>query len=299
MKSSQEVIPALAELEELPSPAVARPECTRDSLLKAPDWRWQEAQAFVRDKRNSVPCTPSSDPLVQYAIRIIAAQDMQGTSRATASLWPCAYEAMALGQSSSALASELDAYLIKGFDHSMAAMAGCPVSRDVYNLYAGLFMDLTGIRAIHSWMHDSLFAPAIRDSEHSTLRVRLIAYYGGGLSGVHSAVSGMLSGKDSDVMRVLMANERQKKLFDYVVRITKMPPELYAQLMEGALKDMSDKEFQERMRTLVTESDESLEALAHDMELGIRAYSQSELDTADTTGIDFSNRYTKDLVRRN
>ena len=42
-------------------------------------------------------------------------------------------------------------------------------------------------------------------------------------------------------------------------------------------------------------SDESLAELAHDMEQGIRAYTQRELESPDPHGLDFSNQYIKAL----
>ena len=290
-------IPAMADAEELPAPCSAETDAGRELLSRPPDWRWQAAVAYTRDTAAGLPATPPSDPVVQYAARALAGQASAMANRFTMRLWPTFSEALALGSASgsSAVTAEVDACLIKGLDHTAAAAYGCPVPAPVYRLYASLFMDLSGIRAVHSWVQDFLFAPEMGRSDSVALRARMLAYYGGGMAGAHTAVAGMMSPAEGDLMRSLMANERLKRLFDYVVRVTRMPPDLYAQLMEGALKDMTGREFQERMRTMDQTSDESLAELAHDMEQGIRAYTQRELESPDPHGLDFSNQYIKAL----
>ena len=98
-------------------------------------------------------------------------------------------------------------------------------------------------------------------------------------------------------MRRLMTNERQKNLFDYVVKKTEIDPEVYSAMMETALKDMAARDFQEHMKDREDAGSGSLEELAEHMEEGIRAFSQSELLGMEDAGIDFVNQYTKVLAR--
>lgn len=299
-------------------PAQVESLVTRDSLLKPPDWRYQAASQYLSDKRNGQVPTMPSDPVVQYLIRGMCGMNNSTLSLKNASnnkkadrlfrptmerymqkCWPVLFEVLVYGvlRRRSAIASMLDTCLIKGWSHEEARIAGCPVSREVYELYAKAFFDLTGIRAVHCWIQDFLFEPE-RYSENTTLlRARMLAYFGGGMDGTSSAVSGMLSETESTTMRRLMTNERQKNLFDYVVKKTEIDPEVYSAMMETALKDMAARDFQEHMKDREDAGSGSLEELAEHMEEGIRAFSQSELLGMEDAGIDFVNQYTKVLAR--
>lgn len=313
MTCNEAIVPVNEHKQDLLLPPAEREfDASRDSLLKPPDWRYQEALSYLRNNRDGEPSQIPTDPVVQYTIRGLRCLRINTNKQApslnnacrhglTALMrksMPALYEALVYGlyRRRSAVASMLDACLIKGWDHTDARKAGCPVSRDVYALYAKIFFDLTGIRAVHCWIHDFLFEPERGSSSKALLRARLLAYYGSGSIGVSGGVTGLLSDAEAALMRAIMSNERQKKLFDYVVSKTALPADVYATMMEAALKEVSGHEFQERMREREESGTESLEELASHMEEGIRAFTKSDV-AADATGLDFVNQYTKSLAR--
>ena len=56
---------------------------------------------------------------------------------------------------------------------------------------------------------------------------------------------------------------------------------------------MTDKDFQERMKTIEQGGSESLESMAADIEQGVRAYSSDEVEAVrNNNGQDSNNRYT-------
>lgn len=311
MTCSEAIVPANAQQDLLLPPAEREFEASRDSLLKPPDWRYQEALSYLRSTRDGEPAQIPTDPVVQYAIRGMRCLRLNanncpatfvtcrhGLSTLMRKSMPALYETLVYGlyRRKSAVASMLDACLIKGWCYDDARKAGCPVSRDVYVLYSKLFFDLTGIRAVHCWIHDFLFEPERSSTSKALLRARLLAYYGSGSIGVSGGVTGLLSDAEAALMRAIMSNERQKKLFDYVVSKTALPADVYATMMEAALKEVSGHEFQERMRDREETGTESLEELASHMEEGIRAFTKADMG-ADSTGLDFVNQYTKSLAR--
>lgn len=311
-------------LDSLDAPVNSTIECTREFLTRPPDWRYQAAQRYLEEERDGETPTIPSDILIQYAIRALrpyvgpggkssskAAQEKRLASRSrraskhirkyVMNLWPVMDEVLYLGiqARSSAMAAELDTCLIKGFDYATAKMAGCPVSREAYDLYAALFFDLSGVRAVHAWINDFLFEPEKHKENATLLRSRLIAYFGDSTSGLNAAVAGMLTDKEASIMRNVVANERQKKVFDYIMRTTKLDANTYVEIMEAAVKDMSEHDFQEHMRDRIESGSESMEALATHMEEGIRAFTQQELKEYDETGLDFVNQYTKSITESN
>lgn len=89
-----------------------------------------------------------------------------------------------------------------------------------------------------------------------------------------------------------MGNERNKKIFDYVIKHSQLKGIEYAMLMESALKGMTDREFAEHMKDRADAGSSSLESLAENLEEGIRAFTAHEMDRAGDSSMDFVNRYT-------
>ena len=294
-----EIMPEVFDLETIEAPAALEPVCTREQLLRPPDWRYQAACQYLSDmSKKHTPEIPT-DPIVQYIIRYLRAEG--NARRYVLRCWPSMSDAMYYGMEAknSAIANMLDTCLIKGWSIEEAAMAGCPVRKDVYELYAKAFFDLTGVRAIHAWMQDFVFSPAMSSANGGKLRARLMAYYGQGTAGLNISVTGHVSQAESDMVKKLMKNERSKQLFDYVMKKTRLPLDLYVPIMETALKSMSDREFQEHMKDRDEAGSLSLEELAAGIEEGVRAFSQSELDNVSRTGVDFTAQYTKTITGSN
>lgn len=296
MTEEAEIIP----LEEI-VPAERPPEMTREVFLSPPDWRYQAACKYLEDERNGETPTIPTDPVVLLVIRALRAFRRVPNRLYMDALWNTTEEVIRLGTTMrhSAIVAEMESHLISGHSaKDLKAIYSCPIPGKVYELYAKVFFDLTGITAIHSWIHDFLFEPERHHSNQILLRARLLSYYKDAASGAKAAILG-LDEKDSiNLLKKIGSNERQKMLFDYMVKHTRMPQETYVMLMETALKNMTDRDFQEHMRDRDEAGSGSLEDLATGIEQGIRAYTQQEIEGVDANGLDFTNQYTQFITHK-
>jgi hypothetical protein len=108
---------------------------------------------------------------------------------------------------------------------------------------------------------------------------------------------GALNSDVSKLMKSLGDSERQRRLFDYMSKITKIDNTNYMLLMEAAVKSMTERDFQEHMKDRDEAGSSSLEELAEHLEQGIRAFSQQEIEKVSETGLDFVNQYTAAILR--
>ena len=193
----------------------------------------------------------------------------------------------------------MKSHLIAGHaPKDLMSIYSCPIPAKVYTLYSNIFFDLSGITAVNAWIHDFLFEPERYTKNQTLLRARLLSYYKDAALGAGIAVMGTADRSATELLKKIGANERQKSLFDYMVKHTKIPQETYVMLMETALKNMTERDFQEHMREREETGSGSLEELAIGIEEGMRSYNQKELAEADPNGIDFTNQYTKHLVHK-
>lgn len=283
-------------LEELPA-AERPPENTREVFLRPPDWRYQEAVKYLEleadDKTPPIP----SDPYVQLAIRGLRAYKSPNNRTYMQKLWVHLTDVFLLGinMQHSAVVAELEAHLISGHTVRQLRRYSYFIHPVVYALYEKIFFDLSGICAIHSWISDFLFSPLRHSADLTRLRARLLAYYGSWELGAKAAVVGMVSPDVATMLKKLSTTERQKQVFDYMMRHMSLDNETYATLMESVIKSVTERDFQEHMKDREEAGTGSLEDLAKGLEAGIRAYSQHELETHNT-GLDFSNQYTLTIL---
>ena len=275
------------------------PKCTREFFLKAPDWRYQEAMSYLNSERSGTTPSIPTDPLVQYTIRILRAYLNSNTRRFLIQLEPEAASVLYLGIDAkhSAMTAELETLIMHGYDITNEEASALYYNRKtIYNLYSGIFMDLSGIQAVHSWMHDFLFEPEMYSEDSKLLRARILSYYGSAVLGKQSVLLGYDISEYEDIIKKIGKNERQKKLFDYMITKTSIDRTNYVMLMEAAIKTMTDRDFQEHMKDRDDAGSATLAELASNLEQGIRMYSQKELDNINKLGLDFVNQYTNTMI---
>ena len=281
-------------------PAERTPSCTREFFLRPPDWRYQSAVQYLKDEQQGVTPTIPTDPLVQYAIRILRAFRSPGPRVFLEYLAPDAVTAVMLGvyKKRSAIVADIEGCLINGNTTEEIVRDGFYIKPAVYDLYGKIFFDLSGITAIHAWINDFLIEPE-RYSENTTLlKARLLAYYGGKKLGGSAAITGLHDPETQSRMKTIANNEQLKRIFEYIVRATDMDNVDYVTIMESAVKSMTEKDFQEHMRDRDEAGSSSLGELAEHLEEGIRAYSQKELESFNENGLDFVNQYTPVIIRK-
>lgn len=288
----------IAELEL--APAERTPKATRESFIKPPDWRYQEAVAFIESKRKGSFAPIPTDPIVQLTIRALEGLRSEHTRQYVEELWPDLYEALVLGTvaHNSSLAAEIEAHIIAG-DSAWSIGAGIfGLRSQTYVLYRDIFFDLSGIQAVHSWIEYHLFEPARAAGKRTILRSRMMAYYGNKELAKRAAVTGGVDDQCINMMRKLIRGERMRRVFDYMTTHTSLSSEQYAEVMESTLKVMNDQEFQEHMRDRTEAGSTTLAEFAEHLEEGIRAYSQQELKQTDESGLDFVNQYTATILNK-
>lgn len=289
------------EVLEAPTiPAEKTPSNTREFFLRPPDWRYQAAMKYLNDELHGITPIIPTDIHVQYAIRILRAFNQPATRLYMDSLCPEACDVITLGvtMKHSAITADIESCIICGNTTKDIIAEGFYIKPVVFDLYAKLFCDLSGITAVHSWIHDFLLEPERHAKNTTLLRSRLLAYYGGKQMGSTTAITGYNDKETMQLMKDITASEQQKRIFEYVVRSTDMSREDYVAVMEGAVKSMTEKDFQEKMRDREEAGSSSLEELASHLEEGIRAYSQKELETINSNGLDFVNQYTPVIIRK-
>lgn len=281
-------------------PAERPPENSREVFLNPPDWRYQAACDYLACERDGKAATIPTDPVVLLTIRALRAFRRVPNRLYMDAMWNDTEEVIRLGTTMrhSAIVAEMEAHLVSGHTPKDLRAYNSMIPPKVYMMYSQIFFDLTGITAVHSWIHDFLIEPERHSANQILLRSRILAYLSNAEEGARSAVFGLPNKSVNDLLKRIGSNERQKQLFDYVVKQTKIPQETYVMLMETALKSMTDRDFQEHMRDRDEAGSGSLEELSEGIEQGIRSYSQQEIAEASAAGLDFTNQYTAFLTHK-
>ncbi len=281
-------------------PAERTPSNKREFFFNPPDWRYQTALKYLQDERKGITPVIPTDPIVQFTIRALRAYRNIHTRVFVDILWEEVRHVFYLGitAKNSAVTAEIEALLIRGRKAKQLKEEEFYLSPSVYELYSKIFFDLSGITAIHSWVNDFLFEPEKYSDNTTILRNRLLAYYGSTPKGLNSTIMGSVDKTEDSIMKSIMNTERSKKVFDYVVKASKIDSEEYVGIMEAAVKSMSEQAFQEHMKDRDQAGSSSLEEMAENIEQGIRAFSQQEVDQVSETGLDFVNQYTAAILRK-
>jgi hypothetical protein len=287
-------------LQEEVIPADRPPMNTREVFLNPPDWRYQQAATYLDDERAGKTPTIPADPIVQLVIRALRAYRRVPNRLYMDALWNTTEEVIRLGTTmrQSAIVAEMEAHLIAGHSPESLKEWACHIPTKLYEMYGKIFFDLSGITAVNAWIHDFLIEPERTNKNQMLLRARLLAYHNSAAAGALSAVMGADNSEGIALLKQIGSNERQKDLFDYMVKHTKMPQETYVMLMETALKSMTERDFQEHMRDRDEAGSGSLEEIAVGIEKGVRHYTNKEIADVDEQGYDPTNQYTRFLTHK-
>ena len=230
----------LVEVEDT-SPASLEPFFNRESILIGPDWRWQVAQTEEYNERMNLPYIPNTDIYVMSARKLQRMMANRSTHLWFQNKWPSAYEVVTIAVDTKykTMKTALEAAIIRySGDTEKITKKVKWIRQDQLRLYKQLFFDLSGVTAAHDWMEDHVFMPALKMRSPGSQIALLTAYY----SNVATDPTGRLRSKEEQgVLHTLMNNVRLRKVAEYVLGDTKIPIEMYAGMMETALKDMDQK----------------------------------------------------------
>lgn len=276
-----------------------QPSYQRDSFLRPPDWRYLEARDYLREEQAGRKGLPPKDAVVQFLIRLLRGLSNPSTRSVIQLKWRDAADIIHIGTAAreSSFSQELENHIINGLSAKEAEQRmGCAwFTASHYNMFRDFFFDLSGICAITAWVNHHLFNPAIRNKQGDLLRNRLLAYCEGS-DAATAALSPLYDSSHSDLLNLFARNARQKKIFDYLVQSTRLAPEIYAGMMETAYKDITTREFQERIKDKETAGESSLQELARDLSEGVRRFTLDEQQDYDQFGLAYANNYTSIIL---
>ena len=234
----------IVEVEDT-SPSNVPTTFTRASILLGPDWRWTTAQVEEYSDRNNLVYIPSTDIYVNTAKqmqRMLATRNSKIWFNAK---WGSAYDIIHIGIDSAynTMRTALESAIIRYMGDTEKILNKVKwIQPDQLRLYMNLFFDITGVTAAHDWMEDHVFKPTQKRRSSSAQIALLSAYY----SKVATDPTGRMRSKDEcSVLHTLMDNTRLRKVAEYVLGDTKIPIEMYAGMMESALKDIDLKRSQD------------------------------------------------------
>jgi hypothetical protein len=292
---------AAADTQVLKPPQVLRtPNYGRDSFLRPPDWRYIEAQDYLREEKAGRVSPPPTDPTVQYLIRLLRGLSNPDSRLAVLLKWRDAADVIHIGTAAreSAFSQELEDHIIDGTDiEDIKQMVGGTWFTAVhYHMFRSFFFDLSDVCAVTAWINYHLLDNARNSKQGALLRNRLTAYCEGGKAAIESNIPG--NDDNGGLLKRYAQNVRQQKIFDYLTQKTNLPKELYASLMETAVKDMTTREFQEHLKDKEAAGDSSLQELAGDLSEGVRRFTLDEQQTYDAFGLSYSNQYTSIILNK-
>lgn len=237
--SSDTSFMGIVEVEDT-SPSNLPATFTRESVLLGPDWRWSTAQVEEYNDRNMLPYIPSTDIYVMAARKLQRMMSTRSTKIWFQAKWGDAYDVVYVGVDPkySTMRTALEAAIIRYTDDSQILKKIKWINKDQLRLYKLLFFDLSGIQAAHDWMEDHIFKKSLKNRTASSKIALLTAYY----SKTDTDPTGRRRSKEEcNVLHTLMDNDRLRKIAEYVLGDTNIPMDIYAGMMESAIKDLDIK----------------------------------------------------------
>ena len=284
------------------APFKRSPEFSRDSFLRPPDWRWQEAKQLVRAQLTGTSFTSQSDPIILYAARIQKACRNTAARKFIQLKMPDAWQIFTLGtfDNSSQLRAQVQACFIYGLTPQKTAQKLKWITPIQAHLYKDLFCDLQGVQAISGWFEQMLLQPARTAKSMNLFRARALAHYHSLEAALHSLRFGNCGKSAKEAMDAMWRNFRNTQVFDYIAKQLNVPIQIYTQMMEQAVKNREDQAFMLQAKQGGSQS-EAVVAAAQVLNTSIRGFSQAQLQLttqAEKAGIDFSAQYMQYIIQK-
>lgn len=222
--------------EEAIRPSERPREFIRSSIHLAPDWRWSRAIEENELENSGLRGAGTDDLYVSLAIRMQKLMSKRSSRTWVREKWGAAYDVYTIGvnRDESPLRSAIEAQLMEGAAEQDILSRLRWLTKEQLLLYRKWFFDLSGVQAVHEWMDHYVFRPKIAKGLHHEAVSLMFAYHGD----MDSARDQMLTGRcgDINVLREVTKNERLKKICGYIMTDAPVPMELYASLMESAIR---------------------------------------------------------------
>lgn len=284
------------------APFKKSPQFTRDSFLRPPDWRWQQAKSIVQAQLTGNTYIAQIEPLVLYAVRLQKACKDKHTRQFIKNKLPDAWHVITLGQmdNSSQLRAQVQACIIYGLDDKATAQKLKWISALQVNLYRDLFFDLSGVQGISAWFQQLLLEPARQGRSMNLFRARALAHYHSLQAALHSLRFGNSGKSAKQAMDIMWRDARNKGIFDYMAQNLNVPIQMYVQSMQQAIKSRQDQAFLLASKDNATDS-QVLIAAANSIADSVRGFTQAQAQLnsdAQKIGVDTSITFIKHMLQQ-
>lgn len=272
------------------APCNKDPEFNRGSFLRAPDWRWQEAQKLAMSDIDSRACIVTVQPVILFAARIQRACRNPASRQFIRAKYPQAWEVMSLGRmdNGSNLKSALQACIIYGLSAQKISQKLKWIKPLQAQLYMDLFCDLTGVQGIAQWFQQMLLQPARHAKSMNLFRARALAHYYSLQSALQSLRFGNMGSSAKKAMQAMWRDARSRQLFDYMAQNLNVPIQIYVTSMQQALKSRQEHEFILQNKQEGAQAQEGLlDIVANSLDASVRTYTQVQISASN--GADPSN----------
>ena len=279
------------------------PLFNRESFLRPPDWRWQEAKKIQLQKSTGIPVINVVDPLVLYAVRLQEAFLQPSVRQFVCYKMPDAWQVVQLGVAdmNSIMKACLQACIISGLDQQQTCNKLQWIKPIQVMLYRDLFCDLSGAEGVPAWFQQMMLHPLRSTKNMALFRARALAYYHSLDAALKSLNFGIIGRTAKDVMQKMWRCQRNKQIFDYYAKQTNIPIQIYATNIQQAVRGREQRDFIKESKQ-GQGSQTAILQIGKMLESSIRGFTQAEtkLDTQNAKfGIDFSAQYIKHIKSKN
>lgn len=279
------------------------PQYQRDSFLKTPNWRWQQARIIINADISGLARREPSDAKVLFAVKLQRALKNPVKRQFIQYKLPKVYDVCKLGttQLNAPMRCELQACLINNLQPSAIAQKLKWIDEIQVNLYKDLFFDLTGIKGLPGWFEQHLLIPLKGQKGGALFRARAIAYY----FTIDAAIKSLRFGKSGKAAKQAMAqmwkDQRNKRIFDYMAKNLNVPIQIYTNIMQNAIQSIQNRDFTLQLRGQGSQASTALQ-YANAIQRGIRGFTQQQINSTEAAykqGIDNANKYIQSILQQN
>lgn len=283
------------------APFQRQAQFSRDSFLRVPDWRWQQARLINNAKISGLTRPQPSDTKVIFAARLQRAFKDPKKRQFIQLKMNSVYQICTLGtaDNNAPLKCQLQACLICGLDSNAVNKKLKWITPTQVDLYKDLFFDLSGVQGLSGWFQQMLLIPAKNQKNSTLFRVRALAHY----HSMDAALKSIRFGKSGKVAKQAMAqmwkDQRNKRIFDYMAKNLNVPVQVYTNIMQQAIQSVQNRDFTLQLKGQNSQTSAALQ-YANTIQKGIRGFTQAQINASNQaykSGVDDTTKYIKMITQ--
>lgn len=279
------------------------PYYQRDSFLKSPAWRWQQARIIINSKISGIVKRQPTDTKVLFAIRLQKALKDPKKRQFIQYKLPRVFDICKLGSTelNAPLRCQLQSCIIADLSDQQIVQKLKWIDISQIKLYKDLFFDLSGIRGLSGWFQQHLLVPIKGEKGGALFRARAIAYYYTAQAAIKSLRFGKSGKAAKQAMAQMWKDQRNKKIFDYMAKNLNVPVQVYTNMMQSAIQSIQNRDFTLQLKGQGSQASTALQ-YANAIQKGIRGFTQQQINASGTQyrqGIDNANKYIQNILQQN